>query len=208
MDTVARASTLARVVVSSDDERVLELAAGRADMVPLRRPDALATDTSPAVDYVLHALDEMERSRGEAPFDAVCIVQPSSPLTLPEDVDGTVRLLIDSGADTAVSVVKLDHAVHPAKLKVMDGDRLLPYLEDEAGRMASHELPDVYVRNCSVYVSRRTVFTEHRQVIGADARGFVMPEERSIDINIERDLLLAELMLQRLDPGEAPPPSG
>jgi CMP-N,N'-diacetyllegionaminic acid synthase len=96
-----------------------------------------------------------------------------------------------------VSVVEVEHAVHPAKFKVMQDDRLLPYLEEERGRMASHELPRVYVRNCSVYATRRTVI-DCGQVIGADCRGYLMPRERSLDINDEMDFALAEFMLTRL----------
>ena len=50
-----------------------------------------------------------------------------------------------SGADSAVSVVEVEHAFHPAKFKVLNGDRLAPYFEEERGRMAAHELPHVYV---------------------------------------------------------------
>ena len=126
----------------------------------------------------------------------VVIVQPSSPLTLAEDIDATVDLLAASGADTAVSVVKLDHAVHPLKMKVLEGDRLLPYLEEERGRMAAHELPMIYVRNCSVYATRRRVI-DGGGVIGDDCRAYVMPRERSLDINEELDLEFAEFLLSR-----------
>jgi CMP-N-acetylneuraminic acid synthetase len=181
------------VVLSSDDESILALAADSPPVMALRRPADLAGDTSPAIDYVRHALDTLEAA-GHGPFDAIAIVQPSSPLTLPEDIDATVGLLQRSGADSAVSVVRVPHDVHPAKFKVLRGDRLLPYLEEENGRMAAHDLPDVYVRNCAVYVSRRHVVAAG-QIIGADCRGHVMPRERSIDINDEMDLRFAEFLL-------------
>ncbi len=187
------ARRLDRLVVSSDDERVLAVAASYEPGLPLRRPAELASDTSPSIDYVRHALSVIEE-RGEGPFEIVVIVQPTSPFTLPEDIDATVELLERTGADSAVTVVRLDHAVHPAKLKVMEGDRLRPYLEDEAGRMAEHELPAVFVRNCSVYATRRHVI-DRGSIIGADCRGLVMPRERSLDINEELDFRLAEVLL-------------
>src|SRR4029077_5895454 len=130
--------------------------------------------------YVRHAVDVLERA-GEGPFDAVAILQPSSPLTLPEDIDATIELLESSGADAGVSVMKLDHAIHPVKMKVLQGDRIEPFLEEERGRMAAHELPEIFVRNCSVYALRRAVM-EAGQIIGPDCRGYVMPRERSLDI--------------------------
>lgn len=175
---------LDQVVVSSDDPEVLQMARELA----LPRPAELARDTSLAIDYIRHALAEV------GDFDVVVVVQPTSPFTLPEDIDNTVALLESSGADTAVSVMEIEHAIHPLKLKVMDGDRLLPYLEDEKGRMAAHELPKVYVRNGSVYATRRRVI-EGGQTIGEDCRGYVMPRERSVDINDELDLAFAEFLL-------------
>lgn len=195
IEAARRASRLSRVVVSSNDAEVLEVARAYDSNLPLARPAELAADDSPAIDYVRHALVALE-GKGQGPFEAVVILQPSSPFTLAADIDATVDLLAASGADTAVSVVQLDHAVHPLKMKILDGDRLLPYLEEERGRMAAHELPAIYVRNCSVYATRRPVI-DRGQVIGDDCRGYVMPRERSLDINEELDLLFAEFLLTR-----------
>lgn len=193
LDTAVAAETPDHVVLSSDDPTALEIAEARPGVTPLRRPKEISGDRAPAVAYVRHALDELEGS-GEAGFGIAVIVQPSSPFTLPEDVDATVRLLLSSGAESAASVVKLDHAVHPAKLKRLEGDRLVPYLEEERGRMAEHELPDVYVRNGSVYATVREVVFRDR-ILGEDCRGYVMPADRSLDINEEWDLRYAEFLL-------------
>jgi len=187
IDACVASAKLARFVVSSDDAEVLRLAGPHG----LERPGALSEDRSPAIDYVRHALEVLAE-----PFDATCIVQPSSPFTTGADIDATIALLEGSDADSAVSVMKLDHATHPVKLKRLVGDRLLPFLEEEAGRMADYELPELYVRNCSVYVSRRRI-VDAGELIGADSRGHVMPRERSIDINDELDLAFAEFMLAR-----------
>ncbi|MBK8480839.1 MAG: acylneuraminate cytidylyltransferase family protein [Proteobacteria bacterium] len=194
------ARALDRLIVSSDDEEVLSLAREHDPALPLRRPSELAGDTSPAIDYVQHALRALEA--GGDRFDAVAIIQPSSPFTQAGDIDGTVALLLQSGAASAVSIVELDHAIHPLKLKRLEGDRLLPYLEEERGRMAAHELPRLFVRNCSVYVSRRAVI-DGGAILGEDCRGFVMPAERSVDINTGQDLLFAEFLLQRAAAGGA-----
>jgi CMP-N,N'-diacetyllegionaminic acid synthase len=196
IDAARAATGLSACVVSSDDDEVLALAAAVAPELALRRPEAISGDRAPAIDYVRHALELLEGEGGHARFDAVCIVQPSSPFTRAEDIDATIALLARTGADSAVTVMKLDHAIHPAKLKTLDGDRLRPYLEEEGGRMADHELPSLYVRNCSVYVSsRRTI--EAGDLIGADSRGHVMPRERSVDINDELDLAFAEFLFAR-----------
>lgn len=195
LEAATRARGLAQVVLSSDDEEILSLAARFPSAVALRRPDDISSDTAPALTYVEHALDA-RREAGEDAYDAVVIVQPSSPFTTPEDIDAVIALLDRTQADSAVSVMQVDHATHPLKMKRMDGDKLLPYLEEERGRMSEHELPKVFVRNGSVYASlRRTI--EAGSILGADSRGYVMPRERSVDINDELDLAFCEFLLGR-----------
>lgn len=186
------------LVVSSDDDEILTIAEDYDAHLPLLRPDEFATDSSPAIDYVKHALEMIEAKEGTY-FDAVVILQPSSPLTLPRDISATIELLKSSGAETAVSVVQLEHAIHPVKLKVMEEDKLLPYLEEERGRMSENDLPKLFVRNCAVYATRRNVI-DRGEIIGADCRGFVMPRERSVDINDEMDFLFAEFLSRRSNP--------
>lgn len=195
------ARSLDRLVVSSDDPEVLAIASRYDPGLPLRRPAQISADTSPAIEYVRHALAALEAGAHADRFEVVVILQPSSPLTQPGDVDATVDLLRRTGADSAVTVMELDHAIHPVKLKVLEGDRLRPYLEEERGRMAAHELPRLYVRNCAVYASRRHV-VDGGEVIGPDCRGLVMPRERSLDINGPLDLAFAEFLLARK--GRAP----
>lgn len=197
------ANVLDRVVVSSDDPEILRVACSYGRDIPLTRPEELSGDRSPAVDYVRHAMETVERSEGTR-YDAAAIIQATSPLTRPEDIDATIGLLQDSLADTAVSVMKLDHALQPAKLKRMVGNRLIAHLEEEHGRIAEHELPTLFVRNGAVYASRRAVIDRGR-ILGDDCRGYVMPRERSIDINEEIDLLFAEFLLARLGKAEYRP---
>lgn len=190
IEAAMEARLVTRVVVSSDDARVLEIARGYRDILSLPRPSTLARDDSPALEYVQHVLQHLGAG-GEFP-ELITIVQPSSPLTIGDDIDNTVRLLTESSADSAVSVMRLDHSTHPAKLKRMDNEskRLLDYLEPERGRFAAAELPEVYVRNCAVYVARRST-VESGMIVGPDCRGHLMPRERSVDINEFVDYMFA-----------------
>ncbi|HZZ72315.1 MAG TPA: acylneuraminate cytidylyltransferase family protein [Pirellulales bacterium] len=190
------ATKLTRLVVSSDDAEILQIARDYDLRLALPRPAEISTDRSLAIEFVQHALSQLESS-GEPAFAGVAIIQPSSPLTQSTDIDATISLLEATGADSAVSVMALDHAIHPIKLKTMEGDRLLPFWEEERGRMAMHELPALYVRNCAVYVTRRNVL-DSGSILGSDSRGYVMPRERSVDINDPFDLELAEFLFARM----------
>jgi CMP-N-acetylneuraminic acid synthetase len=179
------------VALSSDDDEILAEAAG-LEVVALRRPAALAADGARAADVVRHALRSLDDPA--QPFEAVAIVQCTSPFTAPEDIAGTLALLERTGAESAVSVVRLEAAQHPLKLKRLEGDRLLPYLEDDR-LMPSHELPPLWVRNGSVYAFRRDVV--ERGLETEDVRGYEMPAERSFDIDTPRDLAFAEFLVER-----------
>ena len=211
----ARAATrIDRLVVSSDSDEILAIAASYDPALALRRPAELSTDTALAIEYVRHALAEVAAPDAEAAdgdsapgFDAVAIIQPSSPFTLAGDIDATIALLERTGADSAVTVVQIDQVIHPFKLKTLDGDRLLPYLEPEKGRMAAHEIPAIYARNGSVYVSRRATI-EAGDLLGNDSRAVVMPRERSVDINDPLDLRFAEFLAGSGSPAAGGPPRG
>jgi CMP-N-acetylneuraminic acid synthetase len=197
LESALGAKLLNRVVVSSDDDEVLSVVEHLAPQCVLRRPQEIAGDQAPAIDYVRHALETLE-STDTGRFEMVVIVQPSSPFTLPEDIDAVVTLLENSPANSAASVMEVDHATHPLKLKRMDGPRLLPYLEEERGRMAAHELPKLFVRNCSVYAAKRSA-VDRGEIVTSDCVGYIMPRERSLDINDETDWLFAEFLFERQD---------
>jgi CMP-N,N'-diacetyllegionaminic acid synthase len=188
LETALAARCFEIVALSSDDDEILAQAEGLAVAV-LRRPPELATSRARAADVVRHALGELEV--GDSPFDAVAVVQATSPFTAPSDIAGTVDLLRRTGAGSAVSVVRLEAALHPAKLKRLDGDRLIPFFEDD--RLSpSHELPPVWVRNGSVYVFSRAVAVGDLEA--DDVRGYEMPHERSLDIDTPRDLEIARYL--------------
>jgi CMP-N-acetylneuraminic acid synthetase len=193
LETAVAAESLAAVALSSDDPEILAEAVG-LDVVALPRPAELARDETRTHEVVAHVLRELE-GRDER-FDAVAVLQCTSPFTAPGDVDAAVALLERTGAPSVVSVVRVEAAQHPLKLKVLDGDRLRPYLAEDALTPAQ-ELPPLWVRNGSVYVSRREVIERGAMLDPDDVRGYEMPAERSFDVDTPRDLAFAEFLLER-----------
>lgn len=189
LETALAAGCFDALALSSEDVEILAEADG-LDVRALQRPAELATDTARAYDVVVHALGEL------GDFDAVAVIQATSPFTAAEDLSGAVALLESSGAESVVSVVRLEAAIHPLKLKRLQPDgRLLPFLEDDA-MTPSHELPPLWVRNGSVYLSRVEVLERGLLVSDGDVRGYEMPEERSYDIDTPRDLAFAQFLTQ------------
>jgi CMP-N,N'-diacetyllegionaminic acid synthase len=192
LETALAARCFALVALSSDDPEIIAEADG-LEVVALERPAELATDTALTYDVVLDALLKVEREHGA--FDAVAIVQCTSPFTAPGDLAGATEMLEQTGAGSVVTVARVEGARHPLKLKRLEGDRLLPYLEED-GMTPSHELPPLWVRNGSAYLTRRDEL-EAGRLVAEDVRGYEMPPERSFDIDTAQDLAFAEFLVER-----------
>ena len=182
------------VVVSTDDEEISKLSLEFGAQVPFIRPASLATDETPSYDVVKHGLLEME-SRKNIRYDAVMMLQPTCPLRTVEDLDNSIRIFQSTRADSVVSVVELSDK-HPFRMKRLVGDRLINYIDQGFEDMRPRQsLPKVYIRNGAIYVSTRRSFLSSESLVGQDCRAYLMPDSRSVNIDSEIDLLLAERLL-------------
>ncbi len=190
------ARLLDRVVVSSDSDEILRFVRSfNQRLVPIRRPSEIAGDESPAIDYVLHSVEFAERYLNYKP-DYIAIVQPTSPLTTPDDIDGTIRACIEHNGSSAASVTEVKHHLHPSKYKRIESFKLVNYFSTTQDVMAAHLLDKVYVRNGSVYISRMDAVAQ-RNLMSEPCIAYTMPIERSLDINDELDFQLAEFLLRQ-----------
>jgi CMP-N-acetylneuraminic acid synthetase len=183
IDAARAAETVTRVVVSTDDE---EIAAAAAGAEVLRRPPALAADDVPMLDVIRHALEHV------GPCDVLVLLQPTSPLRRPGQVDQAVRLLLESGADTVVSVVEVPHRYEPSSLMELR-DGLLFARSEPSTRQAKERL---YARNGPAILALRPSSLGDG-LYGGNVVGYVMDERDSLDIDTPHDLELAEALLER-----------
>lgn len=192
---VARAvPTISRVVTSTDSSEIGAVAREHGSEV-LMRPAELARDDTPMLPVVLHALEALEGNTDDR-FDAIVLLQPTSPLRTAEDIDASVELLFSSDADAVMSVYPLQKKFHPARLKLIVNGYVQPYL---AGARAvgkpRQRLSDLYKGNGAIYVVRRSTIVEKQSLFGDRVLPYLMPLERSLDIDEEIDFLLAEALL-------------
>jgi CMP-N-acetylneuraminic acid synthetase len=194
----ARASRrLTHFLVSSEDPEIIAVAADCGAPVPFVRPAELATDVAPTLPVVQHAVREMERMEGII-FEIVVLLQPTTPLRCAQDIDAAVAKLIDTGADSVVSVVDVG-AYHPARMRQIVDDRLVELpMREPREMLRRQELPPVYIRNGAVYAVRRQVVMEQNSLIGQVSRPYIMPEERSVNIDSRLDMLMAEILLSNV----------
>ena len=190
-----QSKNLTQFLVSTDSQKIAEVAQQLGAPVPFIRPGALGGDRILAVDVVKHAVLEMERITGVI-FDFVTLLQPTTPLKLSRDIDDTLTTLIQTGCDTVLTVVDVG-ANHPARMcTISRGDRLVPVMDEGVPMRPRQELPPVYIRNGAVYACKRDVLWTANALIGKDVRVVVMPRERSVNIDCPEDLAVAESCLR------------
>jgi CMP-N-acetylneuraminic acid synthetase len=125
----------------------------------------------------------------------VLLLQPTAPFRTSQDIEAALDLAAGGGCDSVISVVQV-FAVHPTLMKRIENDRLLPFcIEEQEGTRRQDYQPPAYMRNGAIYLTRRAVLMEQNSIWGQVIRPYVMPEERSVSIDSELDLKLAELML-------------
>jgi len=190
----AGSKMLSSCIVSTDDEEIAQVAKLAGARVPFMRPAELSSDTALSLPVVLHALEFVEREDSIV-FDAIVLLQPTAPFRTADDIDACLQLLFDSGADSVVSVVDVG-GYHPLRMKRIVAGRLVNYIDQGQEDMRPRQqLPSVYIRNGSIYAIRRSALIQQQTLVGADARPYVMPAERSINIDGMLDLNLARLYL-------------
>jgi CMP-N-acetylneuraminic acid synthetase len=185
IDAARESDVVTRLAVSTDSDRVAAMAQS-LDVEVLARPAELARDETPSRDVVAHALAEL------GPCDVLVLLQPTSPLRRGEHVDAAVRLLLETDADSVVSVVEVPHQFRPVSLMALEEGRLVPLVADAPLRR--QDKPVVYARNGPAVLALRPDRVGG-DLYGADCRPYVMAAEDSVDVDDERDLRLAALYL-------------
>lgn len=192
----ARASKLTRTILSTDDVEIAEVGRNFGLEVPFMRPKELAQDRSTSIEAVQHALGKLEEDEGIA-YDYVMILQPTSPFRSAEDIDACIDLAIEKDADSVMSMVELED-FSPKKLKYINDDGLIVPCIEEEGKTSGQrqEARPVFKRNAAVYLTKVT-HIKNGDLFGERSYAYVMPHERSIDINAPIDLQYAEFLLSK-----------
>lgn len=188
----ARASRrLTRVVVSTDDAEIADVARRLGADVPFTRPPELSADETPMLDVVLHACEEI-------PCDAVALLQPTSPLRRSEHIDGALRLFEETGADCVVSVTAVPHRFSPSSLLELRDGRVVPLHPGGATRRQDKQ--ELLARNGpAVLVVRTDALRREGTLYPAEARPFPMADRDSLDVDTSFELEVADAMLTRSD---------
>jgi N-acylneuraminate cytidylyltransferase len=180
-----------RLVLSSEDPEIMKVASSYGCDVPFQRPVELASDDTPGIDPVLHALNQLHG------YYYVVLLQPTSPLRSVADIDGCIHRCEDKNAKACVSVMKCQQ--HPYLMFSADYDsRLRPLVPESSNFHCRQDYPDFFFLNGAVYVAQTEWLQTSRTFLSNDTVGFEMPEERSLDIDTEEDIRRFEVSISHL----------
>jgi CMP-N-acetylneuraminic acid synthetase len=190
----ARESELvSRTIVSTEDREIADIAQQYGAEVPCYRPDNLAEDTSDTLDAVLYTLDFLEQKEGYTP-DYVVLLQPTSPLRRSEDIDAAILFTIERHADSVVSICGAKP--HPLLSKTLTKNgTLMDYIHGGSDYSRRQDFPAVYSLNGALYINSISSLKNARKFVIPNTYGYIMPEERSLDIDSPFDLFIADLIL-------------
>ena len=189
------ASCIDRIVVSTDDAAIAEVAQRAGAEVPFKRPSELATDSASSVDVVIHAIDMLAKT--ELIFDIVVLLEPTSPLRESFDIDEAVERLIRTGAGSVVSVCRAVSA-HPAFMFSQDKKgRLRPYLNQQPTGLRRQDLDPIFFLDGTLYVSRVDVLRNKRSFYHEDTMAFEVPKWKSLEIDDVDDFIMVEALMAK-----------
>lgn len=182
-----------RVIVSTDSRKIAGVARRYGADVPFLRPRHLATDRAKTMGAILHALDWLEQN-GER-YDLLLLLQPTSPLRASRDIAGVLRTFFARKAAAVVSVTRAEHP--PLWTNTLPRDGCMKnFLRPEILGKNRQELPVFYRLNGAVYLADVRYLKKTRTFFGKKTFAYVMPPERSTDIDTETDFRLAEIQLK------------
>ncbi|MGF9699803.1 cytidylyltransferase domain-containing protein [Paenibacillus sp. MABNR03] len=181
------------VVVSTDSEEIARVAKSAGAKVPFIRPVELATDQARSIDVLKHAVDYYEQNE-KYPFEHIILLQPTSPLRDANDIDQAYQTFINNEGDSLQSITVAD--THPYLLREWNFGKVEPYLKEEAGNLRRQDLSELYVLNGAIYIVERDLLMIQNTMTGSNNCGYLMPQERSVDIDNELDLKWAEFLIQ------------
>lgn len=191
IDEAKKASCINRTIVSTEDEEIATVARNLGADVPFMRPIELAQDDSSGIAPVLDAISRLGN------YEWVLLLQPTSPFRTAEDIDGIWKFCKRQHVPSAVSICEIDQ--HPYMTYEIDAShRLKPLINTikKPSEMRRQELPKFYGVNGALYLAKTEWLLNQKEFIGPETRGFIMPPERSLDIDTPLDWRMAEFLMK------------
>jgi len=195
IEAAKRSKYLDKYLVNTDCEEIAAVAEKYGAIVQFGRPDELSLDTASSGDTLMYVVERFENETG-IKVDLVTELMATNPLKTEEDIDACVSMLIEKSADSVIAMGRLyDH--HPSRIKYLDEEGVISDFYPEVPESRRQDLtPLAYIRAGSVYVMTREQISTTLRYGGKRSYGYILPDERFLNIDEPRDLLIAHQIIE------------
>lgn len=185
---------LDKIIVSTECPKIAKVAREYNAEVPFVRPKRLSKDNVPIFDVVIHALKFYKRKG--AKFDMAIILQAPCPVRTAKDIDGAIKFLFKKKAKAVISVCEAFH--HPFWMNVLPPNRCMENFIARNIRDKNRQyLPKFFQLNGAIFLGFVDYIKRHKSYYGKETYAYIMPKEKSVDIDDIVDFQLAETLLNR-----------
>lgn len=182
-----------RVIVSTDCEKIASVAREYGAEVPFMRPAELAQDTSPEWLAWRHAIQTV--STKEKPVDVMLSLPTTSPLRSVDDVQKSLKLLLESDADAVMGIQETDRNPYFNMVVKDEANTIELAAKSEKKIHRRQDAPTIYDLTTVVYAVRAKLILEKNHLFEGKVKGVLVPRERAIDIDTELDFQIAEFLM-------------
>lgn len=191
-----KSKLISDLIVSTDSNEIVKVTKKYGAIAPFIRPKKISGDLASSFSVVKHALSFMEKLK-KFKYDYVIMLQPTCPLRLAGDIDRSLTMLINSNSDSITSIKDVE-ANHPNRMKIIKNKKLINFFEQGFEDMRPRQnLKKVFIRNGAIYAFKRKVIMKQGSLVGKKNLPYIMPKERSVNIDSYEDLELAKYYLSR-----------
>ncbi len=195
IETALACTMLDRVIVSTDDPEIADVARQYGAEVPFMRPSELVGDDSPEWLSWQHAIRFLQ---SESPFDVFVCLPPTSPLRSVEDVHACIETLLSSDADLVYTIKHTDHSPYFNMVVLDDKGYARLVIPPERALHRRQDAPVVYDSTTVAYVARPDFVLNSKSMFEGKVKTVIVPEKRAVEIDTEMDFKYAEFMLDQI----------
>ena len=200
IEAAKKSGVFDRVILSTDDEKIAEVARAHGCEVPFMRPAELAQDSTPHIPVIQHALAYLKENEDYVP-NYVMILQPTAPLRTAAHIREAVALIEKSNADSVVSVTEVPGHHHPRwQFSIDDANRLAIFTGEPFSDIVRRrqDLSKTYTRNGAIYLFKQEFLYDSKEpnFYGNHVVAYVMKSEESVNIDTMEDWKEAERIIK------------
>jgi len=181
-----------KLIVSTDDKTIAKISKKYGAEVPFLRPKELARDSTKIIDVILNLLSLLKKENYIP--DIIALLQPTSPLRTVKDIDNAIELFLKNKCESVISIYESGHS--PYWSFKIEKKYLKPVFGWKYFKMRRQDLPKSYTPNGAIYITTTKILHKYKSFYTNKILSYIMPKERSIDIDNEIDFKLTELILK------------